>query len=228
VRRVIAAALAGLVLASCSSPSNDSPEPTFGGSSATTPNVAELAEAKAAAGIQDCPQTKTSEPNDKDLSGLVLDCLGGGHPVELAGLRAKPTVINLWASWCGPCKEELPFLAKAHRELGDRVQILGIDFADDSPGAAIDLAKSAGVTYPLLADPKSSSKGTLKVVGLPQTVFVDAQGTIVATERRAYRSYDDLTNAISKHLGVNPRLNRPCLPGCCPSPNCWRASSPST
>jgi len=204
MRRAIAAALAGLVLAGCSSPPKESPEPTFGGSPPNAPEVAEVAEAKAGAGIEDCPETKTSEPSDRGLSGLVLDCLGGGRPVDLAGLHGKPTVINLWASWCGPCKKELPLLAKAHRELGDRVQILGIDFADDSPGAAIDLAKGAGVTYPLLADPKSSSKGILKVVGLPQTVFVDAQGTIVATERREYRSYDDLTNAISKHLGVKP------------------------
>ncbi|MGZ5369738.1 MAG: TlpA disulfide reductase family protein [Aeromicrobium sp.] len=209
MRRVAAAVLAGMILSGCAAPSAERSEPTFGGPAGKAPKASELARAKAAAGIEDCPATeeaatKTPSSEDGGLSSLVLDCLGGGEPVHLAGLRGKPTVINLWASWCGPCRKELPYLAKAHRELGDRVQILGIDFADDEPSAAIELAKLTGVTYPLLADPKSSVKADLKVVGLPQTVFVDAQGTIVATDRRTYRSYDDLNNSISKNLGVKP------------------------
>ncbi|MGZ5388612.1 MAG: TlpA disulfide reductase family protein [Aeromicrobium sp.] len=198
-----------MILSGCAAPSAERSEPTFGGPAGKAPKASELARAKAAAGIEDCPATeeaatKTPSSEDGGLSSLVLDCLGGGEPVHLAGLRGKPTVINLWASWCWPCRKELPYLAKAHRELGDRVQILGIDFADDEPSAAIELAKLTGVTYPLLADPKSSVKADLKVVGLPQTVFVDAQGTIVATDRRTYRSYDDLNNATSKNLGVKP------------------------
>ena len=198
------AVLVGMILAGCGAARTEPAEPTFGGGSSTAPDAAGLAKAKAEAGIEDCPKTKTTEPKTDGLPDLVLDCLGGGPPVHLAGLPGEPTVINLWASWCGPCKKELPHFAKAHRELGDRVQILGIDFADDEPDAALGLANRAGVTYPLVADPKSSVKTDLKVVGLPQTVFVDAQGIIVATERRAYRSYDDLTSAISKHLGVKP------------------------
>lgn len=204
MKRAALAVLVGMVLAGCAAPRTEPAEPTFGGGSSTAPDAADLARAKADAGIEDCPKTTKTTPKDEGLPGLVLDCLGGGSPVHLAGLSGEPTVINLWASWCGPCKKELPHFAKAHRELGDRVQILGIDFADDEPDAALELAKLAGVTYPLLADPNSSVKADLKVVGLPQTVFVDAQGTIVATERRVYRSYGDLTTAISKHLGVKP------------------------
>ena len=212
MKRGAVAVLVGMILAGCGAPRTEpaeSAKPSFGGISSTTPDATDLARVKAEAGIEDCPKTrapktKTTKPKTDGLPGLVLDCLGGGPPVHLAGLPGEPTVINLWASWCGPCKKELPHFAKADRELGDRVQILGIDFADDEPDAALELAKRAGVAYPLLFDPKSSVKADLKVVGLPQTVFVDAQGTIVATERRAYRSYDDLTSAISKHLGVKP------------------------
>ena len=60
------------------------------------------------------------------------------------------------------------------------------------------------MTFPLLADPDADAKVPFKVIGLPQTVFVDAQGTMVATERIAFRSYADLTAAIEKHLGVAP------------------------
>lgn len=210
MKRAAAALLLTILVAGCSSgPADPRAKPTFGGASAAVPNAAEpnaeeLAKAKATAGIEDCPATTSTKADVNGLPALTLDCLGGGAPVVLAGLPRKPTVINLWASWCGPCREELPLLAKAHSELGDRVQILGIDFADDASDVALDLAAKSGVTYPLLADPTSSLKSSLKVVGLPQTVFVDEQGIIVATERRAYRSYDELTAAISHHLGVKP------------------------
>lgn len=204
MKKLAVLALAAALLGGCTGRLPERSTPTYGGPSATPPEAADLAKAKAAAGIEDCPDTKMTKPVGGGLSGLVLDCLGGGKEVYLAGLRGKPTVINLWASWCGPCRKELPLLAKAHRELGDRVQILGIDFADDAPDYALDLAARSGVTYPLLADPLSAVKFDLKVVGLPQTVFVDAQGTIVAMERRAYHSYGDLTTAISTHLGVKP------------------------
>jgi thiol-disulfide isomerase/thioredoxin len=199
------ALLLATLLAGCSpGPSDSSDKPVFGGAGAPAPKADELAAAKSAAGIEDCPTTTPTKAADQGLPAITLECLGGGSPVQLAGLSGEPAVINLWASWCTPCRKELPLLAKAHRELGDNVQILGIDFADDAPDAAIAMAANAGVTYPLLADPESSVKADLKVIGLPQTVFVDAQGTIVATERRAYRSYDDLINAISNHLGVKP------------------------
>lgn len=205
MKRVAAMLLLATLLAGCSSgPSDSRVKPTFGGASASVASAGELAKDKAAARIEDCPETKMTQSKVKGLPALTLDCLGGGTPVRLAGLRGEPTVINLWASWCGPCREELPLLAKAHRELGDRVRIVGIDFADDAPDAALALAANAGVTYPLASDPKSTLKGDLLVVGLPQTIFVDEQGTIVATERRAYRSYTDLTAAISRHLGVKP------------------------
>jgi thiol-disulfide isomerase/thioredoxin len=169
----------GLVLAGCSPPSHET------------------------------PRTSTATPGRDDAAGLVLPdvtlaALDGGKSLRLAGLRGTPTVINLWASWCAPCRTELPLLARAHREYGGRVRVVGIDFADDAPDAARDIAKRAGVGYPLVADPGSSVKPGFRVVGLPQTVFVDAQGTIVATGRRAYRSYDELTTAIARHLGVKP------------------------
>lgn len=196
---------AAALLAGCApGPSDSTVKPTFGGSSASVPKAGELARIKAAARIEDCPATASTKSKDNGLPAVTLDCLGGGTAVRLAGLDGKPTVINLWASWCGPCREELPLLAKAHNELGDRVQMVGIDFADDAPDLALILAAKAGVTYPLVADPTSLVRAGLLVVGLPQTVFVDEQGTIVATERRAYRSYDDLTTAISEHLGVTP------------------------
>jgi cytochrome c biogenesis protein CcmG/thiol:disulfide interchange protein DsbE len=201
--RLILAALA-LVLTACGGPGSDDDSPTFGGGAAPTTDGGKLAAAKKQAGIEDCPTADGTAAAKDALPDVTLDCLGGGSPVRLSGLAGTPTVINLWASWCAPCREELPLLAKAHRAYGDKLRIVGVDFDDSAPDAALELAEQSGVTYPLLSDPDSGTKAPLKVIGLPQTVFVDAQGTMVATERVAFRSYADLTAAIEKHLGVSP------------------------
>jgi thiol-disulfide isomerase/thioredoxin len=198
--------LAGLafLLAACGSGAPHTDSPTFGGGSAPTTDAGELAAAKKQAHIEDCPSANGSAPADDGLPDLRLACLGGGTQVRLSGLTDTPTVINFWASWCRPCRDELPLLAKADKTYGDRVRVLGVDFDDSAPDAALEIAAQSGVTYPLLADPQARTKAPLQVIGLPQTVFVDAQGTMVATERVAFRSYADLTAAIDKHLGVAP------------------------
>ncbi|MEJ7635401.1 TlpA disulfide reductase family protein [Aeromicrobium sp.] len=201
--RLLLAGLALLILAACAGGDPDSDQPVFGGD-APAAGASELAAAKELAGVEDCPPSPGKATGDSGLPDLTLQCLGGGDPVRLAGLTGTPTVINLWASWCGPCRDELPLLAKADRAYGDKLRIIGVDFADSAPDEALELAAQSGVTYPLLADPESDTKGPLRVIGLPQTVFVDAQGTMVATERVAFRSYAELTAAIDRHLEVSP------------------------
>lgn len=176
--RRLAGVLAIAVLAGCSS-TVANPTPTGGKTSAV------------AVGKEKLP--------DVTLNGMRSE-----KPLTVSELTGTPTVINLWASWCGPCKAELPILAKGHEKLGTRVRFIGIDFADGDSAAALKLASHSGVTYELYADPRSKVRDDLRVIGLPQTVFVDARGTIVATERVAFRSYADLSTAIEKHLGVKP------------------------
>ncbi len=202
--RLAVALLAIAAVTACGSSEPASTKPTFGGGPAPTVAADELSAAKQAAGIEDCPEADGTPSGDDALPDLTLECLGGGTAVNLAGLAGTPTVINLWASWCVPCRKELPLLAQADQDYGDALQIIGIDYRDPAPDEAIELARLSGVTYPQLVDSEEDSKAKLKVVALPQTVFVDAQGTIVATERREFRSYAELTSAIERHLGVAP------------------------
>lgn len=190
-----------VALAACTSaPPRD--KPTFGGGEAPPVDESALAAAKADAGIEDCPTSDAAAPAKDALPDITLDCLGGGKAVTLSGLAGTPTVINLWASWCEPCRKELPLLAKADEEYGSALRVLGVDFDDPAPDDAIELLKVSGVTYPQLVDRDTAIRTSLAVVGLPQTVFVDAQGRMVATERTPFRSYADLTAAIKRHLGV--------------------------
>lgn len=180
-------------------------KPSFGGGSdASSASDHELAALKAAAKIEDCPPSDAKAPADDALPDVELDCLGGGRPVRLSGLAGKPTVINLWASWCTPCRDELPLLARADREYGDRIRVIGIDVADAAPEAALRLADRSGVTYPQLVDRAGRTRAALRFTGLPLTVLVDAQGRMVFTERAPFRSYADVTAAIRRHLGVAP------------------------
>ncbi len=208
MRWLLVALLGGaLVLSGCSGGGDERESPTFAaerpvaGGDVDSP---ELATAREAAGIEPCPATTGDAPVDGGLPDVTLACLGGGADVRLAGLRGRPHVVNLWASWCAPCREELPVLQAAHASLGDRVGFVGIDYADPDPAAALELADRSEVTYPLVADPDEDVRKALGVIGLPQTVFVDADGTVVASERTAYDSEQDLLAAIEEHLGVRP------------------------
>ena len=203
IRTLAAAILLAALVAGCGA--DDPATPSFGGGSEPPgASLDDLAELKAEANIEDCPPSAGTASGKDALPDLELDCLGGGRAVRLSGLTGMPTVINLWASWCEPCRKELPLLAKADREYAERVRFIGIDVADTAPESALRLAQESGVTYPQLVDRGGRTRAPLRYMGLPQTVFVDEQGRMVFTERTPFRSYADVTAAIRRHLGVTP------------------------
>lgn len=177
------------------------------GGGPVTPDVSdqEVLDARRAAGIEECPTAEASGPVVEEgpaveggLPDLTLDCLGGDSTVRLASLRG-PLIINVWAQWCGPCRAEAPYLAEfadAHPE----VQMLGIDYADPRPGAAVAFADEAGWDWPQLSDPDRSIAGPLKVVGPPHTVFVDADGRIVHVHAGPFTSTEQLEDLAAEHL----------------------------
>ena len=101
--------------------------------------------------------------------------------VALSRLRGRPIVVNFWASWCVPCRKEMPALQAMHERFAGRVTIVGVD-TNDARRDALRFAREVGVMYRLAFDPASSASARYGVVGLPSTVFIDASGTLV--ERR--------------------------------------------
>jgi thiol-disulfide isomerase/thioredoxin len=174
-----------------------------GGGTGVDVDTPALRAAKARAGIADCPTVQPpSGPAPADpMPDLTLPCLGGGPDVALSDLRG-PMVVNLWAQWCGPCREELPYYEQLHRRAGDRVAVLGVDYQDTRPDWAIDLLDTTGVTYPSLADPGAELRVPLRVRGLPGIVFVDADGRVVHQEFAVIESYDQLAGLVERYLGV--------------------------
>lgn len=187
-----------LLLSACTG----QPEPATPGAARIDVDTPQLRQLKAEAGVADC-EVADAPPVDGGLPEVTLPCLGGGADVDLASLRG-PMVVNLWASWCGPCREEMPVLQRFHEQYGDRVPLLGIDYEDVQVEAAFQLVQETGVTYPLLADPQSRLQGATPFpgrMGLPMFAFVDRAGraTVVAG---GVDSLAELTGLVEEHLGV--------------------------
>lgn len=182
--------------------------PTTATSTATSdpaPDSSGLAGAKAAAGIADCPRSDAAVPAVADgLPDAVLPCLGGGREVRLAGLRGRPLIINVWAQWCGPCRDEAPYLAEVARTTTTDVEVLGIDHDDPDPAGAIAFARAAAWTYPQIQDRDLVLRTDLQVAALPQTFFVRADGTIAHRNLRPFTSADQLRDLSEQYLGVRP------------------------
>jgi thiol-disulfide isomerase/thioredoxin len=98
----------------------------------------------------------------------------------LSELEGTPVLVNVWASWCGPCRVEAPHLAAAHAEFGDRVQFLGIDILDERE-AARRFMREHGWTYPSVYDLPGAIRDGLGLLGQPVTLFYDASGELVDT-----------------------------------------------
>ena len=172
----------------------------------------ELQADREAAGIADCgPDLAASGDEDApaaELPDLPLSCLGSESTMALSEVRG-PAMINFWASNCGPCREELPALQEFHEAYGSQVTVLGVDYLDTYPGAAIDLARRSGVTYPSLADACGDLQDTdLVVRGLPQFVFVAEDGSVSQTAG-GVETVGDLVALVDEHLGLDLTATTP-------------------
>lgn len=94
----------------------------------------------------------------------------------------RPTVVNFFAAWCIPCRDELPVLEQAARRRAGTVSFVGID-VNDSRSAASDLLSGAGVTFPAGYDPDRSVAARYRLQGMPTTVFIDADGRVADVAR---------------------------------------------
>ena len=123
----------------------------------------------------------------------TLPRLNGGGSVSLASLKGQVVVLNFWASWCTPCRDEAPLLERWQREMApQRATVVGIDVLDVSSDAD-SFIRRFGLTYPQLRDADGSKLGGFDVSGYPETVLVDRTGRIAAHYRGPVdqRFFDD-------------------------------------
>lgn len=113
----------------------------------------------------------------KPAPSIALEDLDG-HPVALADFAGRPVIVNIWASWCVPCRGEFPMLVGAYGAYRDQgLQILGIVHADTAANARA-FAQQQGAAWPMLLDSKDAVWHDYIGVGVPQSYFIDGDGIV--------------------------------------------------
>ena len=189
MRRLLAPAVLGVLLVGCT-------EGNGPGDAAPSTSVAEVDTV-----LERCPpQPEEPAAGDETLPALALDCLGGGE-LDLGRAPGTPTVVNLWASWCTPCREELPVMQQFADAAAEQVRVVGVISKDGVPQAD-SFATDAGVTFPSAYDRDGRLMDELGINVLPFTYLVDADGALVSTKVGPIGSVDELRALVAEHLGV--------------------------
>jgi cytochrome c biogenesis protein CcmG/thiol:disulfide interchange protein DsbE len=115
---------------------------------------------------------------------MALPRLGAQGESSLADYKGKVVVLNIWASWCDPCREEMPLLQKVHQQIsGKGGVVLGVDTQDASE-KAIDFLKQTKATFPSVRDRDRTYGRDFGVTGYPETFLIDRKGRVAALRRQ--------------------------------------------
>jgi thiol-disulfide isomerase/thioredoxin len=109
-------------------------------------------------------------------------------------------VVNVWASWCGPCREEFPVLQQLSARYGKKVAFLGVN-SEDSDDAAATFLREEPLSYPSYTDPHKEIFSSLKAVGFPDTAFYDKSGKLLYLKQGPYRNSSELEADVRRYAG---------------------------
>ena len=126
----------------------------------------------------------------KEAPDFALKSLGGEN-MRLSEYRGEVVMINFWATWCGPCRQEMPLLDELYNRY-QRVgfQLLGVNI-DDDPRRAMEMAESLGISFPVLFDDRKQVSELYRVEAMPVTVILDRQGVVRYTHYGYKPGYED-------------------------------------
>ena len=138
---------------------------------------------------------------DPNLTGgIKMDCLDRTEGARLGGLRG-PMVVNVWGSWCGPCKKEMPVLRAFHERAKDKVQLIGVDVEEANFDDGRNFVERNGITWPNLYDPDGRSREYFGL-GVPVTWFIAEDGSVAHKHIGIINDLDEILTLTEKHLGV--------------------------
>lgn len=133
--------------------------------------------------------SRESLPQQLDTSGLPAGPLSGylapdftltnlqGEEVSLSQLRGQPIILNFWATWCGPCRIEMPDLQNIWRQYNGAALVIGVNNSEPADRVTPFILEM-GVTYPILLDDGAATASLYQVAALPSTFFIDSQGVV--------------------------------------------------
>jgi thiol-disulfide isomerase/thioredoxin len=205
VRGVLLALAVVLVVAGCSSAFGRAAAQRGSAAPAPTGPPCVVSPTPASGGTATPPATDAGGGSPgaatEPMPDISLPCFVGDRPVRLAHL-GTPTVINLWASWCAPCRTELPQVQRYADRAAGRVQVIGVITNDPVRSRPQSLIDDLALRFPMLDDQHATLQTRMGARVLPMTLLVDAQGRIVY--RYSAQPLDEaaLADLVRRHLGV--------------------------
>ena len=156
---------------------------------------------------QSVPEENTSAPSETVSIEKAADFYAfdlNGNKVTLAEKIGKPVVVNFWATWCPPCKAELPHFEKLYKELGGEVEFMMVDMTDgkrETVNDVKDFVEENGYTFPVYCDSDQNAAMTYSVYSIPVTLFIDKDGNL-SDMRIGVLDEETLKSGIEKIKGV--------------------------
>lgn len=194
VLAVAVALVIGLVTELRRDPVAVAPEPHR--SSAVVPGGQDLTALRARANLPPCP-VAAGGTGPSALRDIAVECAADGAPVDMAGMLAgRRVVLNLWAYWCGPCRDELPALAEYQRRVGPGVLVVTVH-QDDNEAAGLALLADLGVRLPTLQDGRRQVAAALRVPNvMPATVVLAADGSVARILPQPFSTAEEIAAAV--------------------------------
>jgi cytochrome c biogenesis protein CcmG/thiol:disulfide interchange protein DsbE len=132
------------------------------------------------------------------VKGLEFPCLDGKSTIRFSQVRG-PAIVNVWGSWCAPCRDEIPMIRSFYAKNQSKIGVVGVDVEEAKKSDGADFVVANGITWPILVDPDGRSRGFFGM-GVPDTWFIDAAGTVVHKKIGVLKSEQELRDLASKYL----------------------------
>lgn len=139
-----------------------------------------------------------SIPLGFSANGLEFPCMDGKSTIHFSQMRG-PLIVNVWGSWCAPCKDEIPMIRSFYSKNQSKVHIVGVDVEEARRSDGTDFVIANGMTWPILVDPDGRSRGFFGM-GVPVTWFIDENGAVVHKKIGVLNSEQELRDLTSKYL----------------------------
>jgi len=134
------------------------------------------------------------------VGGIEMDCLDRTTGARLGALRG-PIILNVWGSWCGPCREEIPILRSFYEKAQGKVALVGVDVEEATFDDGRRFVERNGIPWPNLYDPDGRSREYFGL-GVPVTWFIAADGAVAGKKIGAFKNEIELITLTNKYLGV--------------------------
>lgn len=181
-----------------SSPAESGPPSAAEPARPTSPDAPVSPNQRAAADLEACARGANGSA---ELNGASGTCMADGDPADLGSMvGSKPTLINVWATWCAPCRTELPVLADYQRQQDD-VSVVGVQ-SQSKEDEGLDMLRQLGVRFPNVHDREDQIRSALHVPNvLPASYLVTEDGSVHRMDVTVFHSVDEVRKAVDRARG---------------------------